>query len=85
MQYLNIHSACKSVVIKLWVLSDLSDICIFGPILKALLRDQMSDGSRKSLPYNIDHKILNMAPTGKYDLSMDFSDCDCVEYEFSIY
>ncbi len=33
----------------------------------------------ESLPYNIDHKIL----TGKYDLSMDLS--NCVEYEFSIY
>ena len=72
-----------SVVIKLSVLSDLSDICTFGPILKALLQDQMSDRSLESLPYNIDHKILNIAPTGKYDLSMDLS--DSVECEFSIH
>ena len=72
-----------SVVIKLLVLSDLSDICTFGPILKALLQDQMSDRSLKSLPYKIYHKILNIAPTGKYDLSMDLS--HCVEYEFSMY
>ena len=64
-------------------LSDLSDICTFGPILKALLQDQMSDRSLKSPLYNIDHNILNKAPTGKYDLCMDLS--DCVEYEFSIY
>ncbi len=64
-------------------LSDLSDICTFGPILKALVQDQMSDRSLKSLSYNIDHKILNIAPTGQYDLSMDMP--DCVEYEFSIY
>ena len=65
-------------------LSDLSDICTFGAILKALLQDrQMSDRSLKSLPYIIDHKILNIAPTGKYDLSVDLS--DCVEYDFSIY
>ncbi len=31
----------------------------------------MSDRSLKSLSYNIDHKILNIALTGKYDLSMD--------------
>ncbi len=51
---------CKgwTVVIKLSVLSDLSDICTFGPILKALLQDQMPDRSLKSLPYTIDHKIL---------------------------
>ena len=73
----------RPVVIKLSVLSDLSDICTFGPILKALLQDQMSDRSLKSLHYNIDHKILNTAPTGSYDLSIDLS--DCVKYEFSIY
>ncbi len=70
----------NAVVIKLSVLSDLSDICTFGPIPKALMQDQMSDKSLKSLPYNIDHKILNIALTGKYDLSMDLS--DCIEYEF---
>ena len=43
-----------AVVIKL---SDLSDIFTFGPILEALLQDQMSDRNLKSLPYNIDHKI----------------------------
>ena len=43
----------------------------------------MSNRSLKSLPYNIDHKILNIAARTKYDLSMDFS--DCVEYEFLIY
>ncbi len=72
-----------SVVIKLSVLSDLSDICTFGPILKALLQEQMSDRSLKNLLYNIDHKILNIPPTEKYDLSLDLSDCE--EYEFSIY
>ena len=71
------------VVIKLSVLSDLSDICPFGPIPKALLQDQMSNRSLKSLLYNIDHKTINIAPTGKYYLSMDLS--DGVEYEFSIY
>ncbi len=71
------------MVIKSSVLSDLSDIYPFGPTLKALLQDQMSDRSLESLPYNIDHNILNIAPTGKYDLSIDLS--DCVGYEFSIY
>ena len=64
-------------------LSDLSDICTFGPILEALLQVQMSDRSLKNLPCNIGHKILIIAPPGKYDLSMDLS--DCVEYEFPIY
>ncbi len=64
------------------VLSDVSDICTFGMILKALLQDQMSD-SLKSIPYNIDHKILNIAPTEKYDISMYLS--DCIDYAFSIY
>ena len=72
-----------AVVIKLSVPSDLSDICNFGPILKVLLQDQMSDRSLKSLLHNIDQKIHNIALTEKYDLSMDLS--DCVEYEFSIY
>ena len=49
-------------------------ICTFGPTLKALLQDKMSHRSQESLPYNIDHKLLNKAPTGKYDLSMDLSD-----------
>ncbi len=71
------------MVIKLSVLSDLLDICTFGPILKALLQDQMSDRSLKTFPYNIDHKILNIAPTGRYDLSMDLS--ECVEYRFAIF
>ena len=43
----------------------------------------MSDRSLKGLPYKIDHKIFNIATTGKYDLSMDLP--DCVEHEFSIY
>ncbi len=74
----------NAVVIKLSVLSDLSDICIFCPILEALLQVQMSDRSLKNLPYNnTGHKILNIAPTGKYDLSMDLS--DCVDCEFPIY
>ena len=65
----------NDVVIKLSVLSDPSDTCTFGAILKALLQDRMSDRSLKSL--------LNIAQTGKYDLSIDLS--DWVEYEFSIY
>ncbi len=76
---LDVHA----VVIELSVLLELSDICTFGPILVALLQDQVPDRSLKSLTYKIDHNILNIAPTGKYDLSMDLS--DCVEYEFLIY
>ncbi len=66
-----IINATTSVVIKLSVLSDLSDIYTFGPTLGVHLEDQMSDRKLERQYYVFGHNYLIIHPTKSYDLSMD--------------
>ncbi len=70
------------MVIKLSVLSDLSDIYTFRPTLGVYLQDQLSNRRLERLRYVFGHKYRIVHPTKKYDPSMDLS--GLVECGFSM-